>query len=256
MLPTTSDDQGHGHAPFWRCAAQLGEHIVDGEARRVGVGEHARDERAQPAVVLARRVGLRRRGADERADAALGLDHAGAFELRVDPGDGVGVDLEVDGQLADGRQLVAGPQAAGGDRRAQPAFELRVDRRADRVGSMETMFIVLVYYDDSVLVQLVSSAAGAPRGRPAAKFVAPRTNPSLEGDREAPAASFDSHMGVRFWPRSCRRLAVIDSADSTCARIEIRSRFRPRPCAHTGLILAFTLLAARPQIPEVSGKVR
>ena len=67
---------------------------------------------------------------DERADAAPRLDHAGALELGVDARDGVGVDAEVDGELADGRQLVAGLQAAGGDRRAQPAFELRVDRRA------------------------------------------------------------------------------------------------------------------------------
>ena len=39
--------------------SKRGDHIVDGEPRRVGVGEHARDERAQPALVLARRVGLR-----------------------------------------------------------------------------------------------------------------------------------------------------------------------------------------------------
>ncbi len=96
---------------------------------RVGVGEHARDEGAQPAFVLARRVRLRRRGADERPDAAPRFDDAGALELGVDARDGVGVDLQVDGELADGRQLVARLQPAGGDRRAQPALELRVDRR-------------------------------------------------------------------------------------------------------------------------------
>ena len=66
---------------------------------------------------------------DERADAASGFDDAGAFELGVDARDGVGVDAQVDGELADGRQLVAGLQPAGGDRRAQPALELRVNRR-------------------------------------------------------------------------------------------------------------------------------
>ena len=110
------------------------DHVVDGEAGGVGVGQHARDEGAQPAFVLARRVGLRRRGADERADAAPRLDDAGALELGVDARDGVGVDAQLDGQLADGRQLVARPQPAGGDRRAQPAFELRVNRRRGRAG--------------------------------------------------------------------------------------------------------------------------
>ena len=87
------------------------------------------DERAQPAFALAWRMGLARGGADERADAAPGLDDAGALELGVDPGDGVGVDPQVDGQLADGRQLVARPQPAGGDGGTQPAFELGIDRR-------------------------------------------------------------------------------------------------------------------------------
>ena len=37
--------------------------------------------------------------------------------------------LQLDGELADGRQLIAGPQPAGRHRRPQPAFELRVDGR-------------------------------------------------------------------------------------------------------------------------------
>ena len=53
-----------------------------------------------------------------------------ALELGVDARDGVGVDAEVDGELADGRKLVADAEAAGGDRRAETAIELRVDRRA------------------------------------------------------------------------------------------------------------------------------
>ncbi len=68
-------------------------------------------------------------GADEGADAAARFDHAGAFELGVDARDGVGVDAELDGELPDGRQLIAGPQAAGRDGGAQRALELRVDRR-------------------------------------------------------------------------------------------------------------------------------
>src|SRR5262249_58652700 len=85
------------------------------------------DEGAQPALVLAGRTRLRRRRGDERSDPAAGLDHAGALELRVDPSDRVGVDLELDGQLPDGGQLVAPTQTARGDRRAPPALELGVD---------------------------------------------------------------------------------------------------------------------------------
>ena len=95
----------------------------------VGVGEQAGDEQTQPAFALTGRVGLGRRGGDERTDTALGFDHASPFELGVDPGNGVGVDLQIHRQLANGRQLVARAQAAGGDRRAQATFELRVDRR-------------------------------------------------------------------------------------------------------------------------------
>src|SRR4051812_30716516 len=110
--------------------AQLRGDIVDAESSGSRVSDHARDERAQLAAMMIRRVGLLRRGGDERADAAARFDDAGALELRVDAGDGVGVDAEVDGELAHGRQLSAGRQAAGGNRRAQAAVELRVNRRA------------------------------------------------------------------------------------------------------------------------------
>ena len=63
-------------------------------------------------------------------DAAAGLDHSGAFQLRVHPGHRVGVDAEVDRELPHRRQLIADLQTARRDRRPQPAFELRVDRRA------------------------------------------------------------------------------------------------------------------------------
>src|SRR5207245_8089597 len=84
-------------------------------------------EGTQAGVVCAGWVSLCRRGADERSDSALRFDDAGTLELGVDPRDRVGIDLEVNRQLAHGRQLVPGTQAARGDGRAQPALELRVD---------------------------------------------------------------------------------------------------------------------------------
>src|SRR5258706_5532801 len=104
------------------------EHITDGETRRVGIRQDACDECAKPAFVVLRRVRLRRRCADERSHAAARLDDAGAFELRVDPRDRVGVDLEIHRELPDGWQLVPRTKPSCGDRGPEPAFELGVNR--------------------------------------------------------------------------------------------------------------------------------
>jgi hypothetical protein len=87
--------------------AKRSDHIVDGETCGVGIREDARDEGAQATIMLARRVRLGRRGADERPDAALRFDHARTLKFRVDTRDRIGIDFEINGQLADRRQLVA-----------------------------------------------------------------------------------------------------------------------------------------------------
>ncbi len=142
--------------------AKPGDHIVDREPSRFGVGEHARDEGAPPAVVVAWRVGLRRCGADERSDAAPRLDDAGALELRIHARDRVGVHTQVDGELAYGRQLVARAQAAGGDRRPQPAFELGIDRR--RVASVNGEDGHLIDYTSS-LIQVTEKTPRRPHAQ-------------------------------------------------------------------------------------------
>src|SRR5438034_1125072 len=89
-----------------------------------------RRERAQPLGFLARRSRLRLSlCADERPHAAPRFEDPGALELAIHPRDGVGVDLQLHGELPHGRQLVAGVEAAGGDGGAEPAFELGVNRR-------------------------------------------------------------------------------------------------------------------------------
>jgi hypothetical protein len=87
--------------------AERSDHIVDGETCCVGIREYACDEGAKATFMLARRVGLGRRGADERSDAALRFDHARPLKFRVDARDRVGIDLEINGQLTNCRQLVA-----------------------------------------------------------------------------------------------------------------------------------------------------
>lgn len=62
------------------------------------------------------------------ADAPARLQDAGSFEMAVDLGYGVGVDAKRDGELPDGRQLIAGLEAARGDGDADAAFDLRMQR--------------------------------------------------------------------------------------------------------------------------------
>src|SRR5262245_47769520 len=109
--------------------ADLAGDFVGRETGGAGVGERAGDERAEPALVFARRTGFRRRCADERADAAPCLEHALALEVGIDARHGVGVDAQIDGQLADRRQLIARPEPPRGDRGAQRALDLGVNRR-------------------------------------------------------------------------------------------------------------------------------
>ena len=51
-----------------------GEHIVSGKAQSIGIGENARDEHAQSALVFTWRVSLSRRGGDKRSNPPPGLD--------------------------------------------------------------------------------------------------------------------------------------------------------------------------------------
>src|SRR5258708_370173 len=50
---------------------------------------------------------------NKRARALLGVKDAADFHFTIGPHDGVGVDLEVYGNLTDGGELIAGGQKAG-----------------------------------------------------------------------------------------------------------------------------------------------
>ena len=108
---------------------EFGSDFVRSESRSGGVAEQTCDEGAQPALMFVGRTRLRGRGANERSDTAPGFENAGPLEVRVDPGDGVGIDAEIDGELTNGGKLVAFVQPAGGDCRPQTTVELGVNRR-------------------------------------------------------------------------------------------------------------------------------
>jgi hypothetical protein len=71
------------------------DQFVDAEPCRGGIGQNARGEGPQPALMFPRGMSLGWGGTDERAHTALRGDDAGAFQLRVDAGDRVGVDAEL-----------------------------------------------------------------------------------------------------------------------------------------------------------------
>ena len=108
--------------------SERGEQVVNRESGSVGISQDARDEGAQPALVITRGMCLRRCRADEGANPSSGLDDAPALELGVDPGDGVRIDAELDGKLTHGGKLVAGAEPARGDGSPEAPLELRVNR--------------------------------------------------------------------------------------------------------------------------------
>jgi hypothetical protein len=144
--------------------------LIDGDADSGGVGQQSRDERSHATVVLARRVGASGRSGHKRADTTLGFEDAGSFELGVHPGHGVGVDPQLDGELPHRRQLVAGPQTPGRDRRSNATLQLGVDRGGvPGIDVQETHSpIILVYWYKSRTSTLTKQAAGScalPAGR-------------------------------------------------------------------------------------------
>ena len=99
--------------------------------------------------------------ADECSRALLGFEQAAEFELAIGAHHGVGIDGEIDGKLADRRQLIAGRQGAGGDTRPDLIDELAIDRDAAMKIEAEVEAAVfgilnhesLMYYITSTLCQ-------------------------------------------------------------------------------------------------------
>ncbi len=113
---------------------------------------------------------------DERAGAHVGLHEAGELELGVGAAHRVGVDGEVDRELAHRRQAVAGPDRARGDGALHLVDDLPVDRHAalqvdrDREGHRSTPWrrigvfqcsctgTLLYQYDNTLVLRNVKGA--------------------------------------------------------------------------------------------------
>ena len=103
-------------------------HVVNRKASRVCFGDEMIRQLAQvPVAVLPARC-LGRPGSDKSPDPSARFYHATSFQLGVNFGHGVGVDAQLDRQLAHRWQLVADAQLPGRNRKTDRPFKLSVKR--------------------------------------------------------------------------------------------------------------------------------
>src|SRR5262245_66187446 len=107
--------------------AERAEHLVDGESRAVGVRQQACDNRTELSALFSRRSRFEPVRGDERSAPPARFEDSGTLEVGVHARHGVGVDAQLDRELTDGWQLIAGVQPPGGDGGAETVFDLRVD---------------------------------------------------------------------------------------------------------------------------------
>ena len=81
--------------------------IFHGEAAGTGAGDGVSDDLVETAFAFGF-VGLDFPGTDEGSGALLGFEYAADFQFPIGAENGVGVDGEIDGELADSGELVAG----------------------------------------------------------------------------------------------------------------------------------------------------
>ena len=93
--------------PSASAIAQGGHQFFQFESARAGPGSKLFDQLLQSAGMLDC-ITIDGLLSNKRARALLGVEDAADFHFAIGPHDGVGVDLEVDGNLTDGGQLIAG----------------------------------------------------------------------------------------------------------------------------------------------------
>ena len=108
---------------------ERGEHFVDGKPRTVGIRQQACHERTELPALFSGGSCFEPARRHERTDAAARFEHAGPFEVRVHARNRVRVDAQLDRELTDSWQLIAGVQPPGGDGGSQTVLDLRVDGR-------------------------------------------------------------------------------------------------------------------------------
>jgi len=136
------------------------EQLVDVFGREEELGGFGGDlvgERAEAAKLFGFEEALAECGelSDEGAAAGDGADDSFALEVLEGASDGVGVDAEVGGGAAGGRERVAGTQEAGGNGVLDLLLDLQIDRDAGACGDAERQHICT-----NTLVRM-SDASGA-----------------------------------------------------------------------------------------------
>lgn len=105
---------------------QTGQDVFDFEAGGAGAGDELAHDLIQLALPLDV-VALHFLRADERSRSLMGFDNTEDFQFPVGADNGVGVDGEIDGGLANGGQLVAGMEGIESDAVSNLLDKLAVD---------------------------------------------------------------------------------------------------------------------------------
>ena len=135
------------------------DHVVDGKAVFMNFRDEVIGHLAQAALAVATIRGFVGPRRHECAHTSARFNDATAFQLRVDLGDGVRIDAQIDRELPHSRQLVAYAELAGRDCEPNRALKLVIEWRRMLCVYLEHRFAPL-YYDNGTSKVLGNRASG------------------------------------------------------------------------------------------------
>ena len=113
----------------WQHFPQTINQILNAKTGSAGASGGVSSDLAELAIALGR-LAFEFLVADECSRTLMGFEQAREFEFAVSPHHGVGIDGEIDGELAHGRELISSIQRAGGDAAPHLVDQLAVNRDA------------------------------------------------------------------------------------------------------------------------------
>ena len=106
------------------------DHFIERKAARVRLGNKMIGELAQASIAVAPAEGsLGGPLMNKCSNASTRDQHPRPFQLGIDLGHRIGIDSQIDGELAHGGQLVPDAQLARGNRELNRPFKLVIKRR-------------------------------------------------------------------------------------------------------------------------------
>ena len=114
---------------MWQQVPQSIDQIFEGESGGAGAGGEFARHLSELAFALSGFL-FELLVRDKCSRTLMGLEQATQLQFAVSAHDGVGVDGQIDGELADGGKLISGAQGAGRDAGMGLINDLAVDRNA------------------------------------------------------------------------------------------------------------------------------